>query len=55
MSPMRKPHSLAEQYDQTLHYTRDWKLPAGHAKPAPTCQWPTENVELYERYRHWLL
>jgi Site-specific recombinase XerD len=55
MSPMRRPHSLAEQYDQTLHYTRDKRLPPGHPKPQPTACWPQENIALYERYRDWLL
>lgn len=55
MSPMRRPHSLAEHYDQTLHYTRDQRLPAGRPKPQPTCCWPAENIALYERYRDWLL
>lgn len=55
MSPMRRPHSLAEQYDQTLHYTRDKRLPPGHPKPQPTACWPRENIALYERYRDWLL
>jgi len=55
MSPMRRPHSLAEQYDQTLHYTRDYRLPPGHPKPQPTACWPQENIALYERYRDWLL
>jgi len=55
MSPMRRPHSLAEQYDQTLHYTRDYRLPPGHPKPQPTACWPQENMALYERYRDWLL
>ena len=55
MCPFRKPDSLAEQYDQTLHYTRDARLPDGFPKPAPTDQWPKENIELYERYRVWLL
>ena len=55
MSPMRRPHSLAEQYDQTLHYTRDYRLPSGHPKPQPTACWPKENIALYERYRDWLL
>jgi site-specific recombinase XerD len=52
---MRRPHSLAEQYDQTLHYTRDKRLPEGHPKPQPTACWPQENIVLYERYRDWLL
>jgi site-specific recombinase XerD len=55
MCPMRRPHSLAEQYDQTLHYTRDKRLPPGHPKPQPTACWPQENIALYERYRDWLL
>lgn len=55
MSPMRRPHSLAEHYDQTLRYTHDKRLPPGHPKPQPTAFWPKENIELYERYRNWLL
>ena len=55
MSPLRRPHSLAEQYDQTLHYTRDKNLPAGFPRPQPTAFWPPENIALYERYRDWLL
>lgn len=55
MTPMRRPHSLAEQYDQTLHYTRDKRLPPGHPKPQPTACWHQENIALYERYRDWLL
>ncbi|MCI0557768.1 MAG: tyrosine-type recombinase/integrase [Nitrososphaera sp.] len=55
MCPLRRPHSLAEQYDQTLHYTRDKRLPPGHPKPQPTTCWPAENIALYERYRDWLL
>ncbi len=55
MSPMRKPHSLAEHYDQTLHYTRDKRLPPGHPRPQPTAFWPKENIVLHERYRDWLL
>jgi site-specific recombinase XerD len=51
---MRKPHSLAEQYDQTLHYTRDKRLPADFHKPKPTTFWPPENIALYGRYRDWL-
>lgn len=47
--------TLTEQYDQTLHYTRDKRLPEGHAKPQPTVFWPQENIALYERYRDWLL
>lgn len=47
--------TLTEQYDQTLHYTRDKRLPAGHPKPQPTACWPAENIALYERYRAWLL
>jgi integrase/recombinase XerD len=52
---MRRPHLLTEQYDQTLHYTRDKRLPPGHPRPQPTSCWPVENVVLYERYRDWLL
>jgi len=52
--PTRKA-TLTEQYDQTLHYTRDHRLPPGHPKPQPTACWPTENIALYERYRDWLL
>lgn len=55
MSPLRKLHSLAEQYDQTLHYTRDKNLPADFPKPKPTTCWPPENIALYERYQDWLL
>jgi hypothetical protein len=55
VSPWRRPHSLAEQYDQTLHYTRDWRLPEGHPRPQPTSCWPPENILLYEEYRRWLL
>lgn len=55
VSPMRRPHSLAEHYDQTLHHTRDNCLPEGHPKPQPTAFWPKENITLYERYRDWLL
>jgi site-specific recombinase XerD len=55
MCPMRRTHSLAEHYDQTLRYTRDKRLPPGHAKPQPTSCWPAENIVLYERYRDWLL
>ncbi len=52
MSPLRRPHSLAEQYDQTLHYTHAC---GDFPNPAPTNQWPPENIALYERYRDWLL
>jgi len=52
MSPLRRPHTLAEHYDQTLHYTHDC---GDSPKPAPTCQWPQENIALYERYRDWLV
>jgi site-specific recombinase XerD len=55
MSPMRRSHSLAEHYDQTLHYTRDKRLPDGYPRPQPTSCWPKENIALYERYRDWLL
>ena len=55
VSPMSRPHSLAEHYDQTLHYTRDKRLPPGYPKPQPTSCWPPENIALYERYRDWLL
>ena len=55
MCPISRPHSLAEQYDQTLHYTHDKNLPAGFQKPQPTACWPAENIALYERYRDWLL
>lgn len=55
MSPMSRPHSLAEQYDQTLHYTHDQHLPADFPRPQPTAFWPVENIALYERYRDWLL
>jgi integrase len=55
MSPMREPHSLAAHYDQTLHYTRDKRLPPGHPRPQPTAFWPKENIDLYECYRDWLL
>ena len=55
MSPLRTPSSLAEHYDQTLHHTRDDRLPPGYPKPQPTAGWPTENIALYERYRDWLL
>jgi site-specific recombinase XerD len=53
--PMHKPDSLAEQYDQTLHFTRDKHLPADFIRPQPTAFWPPENLALYERYRDWLL
>jgi len=51
----KRRDTLTEQYDQTLHYTRDHRLPSGHPRPQPTAYWPTENIALYERYRDWLL
>lgn len=47
--------TLAEQYDQSLHYGRVKYLPADAPRPLPTPYWPKENIELFERYRAWLL
>lgn len=51
------PHknTLAEGYDQSLHYGRVKHLPADAPRPLPTSHWPKENLELLERYRAWLL
>ena len=55
MSPLHREHSLAEHYDQTLRLTRFEQLPEGQPRPQPTSTWPKENIELYERYRDFLL
>jgi len=55
MSPILREHSLAEHYDQNLRLAHDKRLPAGYPKPAPTCAWPKGNIELYERYRDFLI
>lgn len=55
MSPKRKSTSLAEHYDQSLHYGRVKHLPPDAPRPFPTCHWPKENIDILERYRDWLL
>lgn len=47
--------TLAEQYEQSLHYGRVKHLPAEAPRPWPTSHWPKENLELFEHYRAWLL
>ena len=55
MSPLPKPKSVAERYDQALRLARNHRLPPDAPRPLPTCCWPNENVELLKRYRAWLL
>ena len=55
MCPPQAAATIAEAYDQALHYARDRRLPAGAPRPCPTCQWPPENVRLPERYCDWLV
>jgi site-specific recombinase XerD len=53
--PTHKANSLAEQYEQSLHYGRAKHLPAGAPRPLSPAHWPQGNLELLERYRAWLL
>lgn len=53
--PTHKAKTLAEQYEQSLHYGRVKHLPAGVPRPLPPAHWPQGNLELLERYRAWLL
>jgi site-specific recombinase XerD len=53
--PTHKANTIAERYDQSLHYGRVKYLPADAPRPQPTCHWPQENIHLLERYRNWLL
>jgi integrase len=55
MSPLPKPKSVAERYDQALRLARNQLLPPEAPRPLPTRCWPKENVALLERYRAWLL
>ncbi len=55
MSPTHKATTVAERYDQALHYSRDDRLPPDAPRPLPTKYWPKENVELLERFHAWLL
>jgi site-specific recombinase XerD len=53
--PTHKTKTLAEQYEQSLHYGRVKHLPAGTPRPLPPACWPQGNLEFLERYRAWLL
>ena len=55
MSPTHKAATVAERYDQALHYSRDDRLPPDAPHPLPTRCWPKENIELLERFHAWLL
>lgn len=55
MSPLHKATTVAERYDQALHYARDERLPPDAPRPQPTSAWLAENVRLLERYQEWLL
>jgi site-specific recombinase XerD len=55
MCPAHSYATLAERYDQGLHYARGKRLPASAPRPLPTCHWPPENIRFLERYRDWLL
>ncbi len=52
MCPFHKAATLAEHYDQGLQLVR---LPADYAAPKSTSFWPNKNIELYEKYRDWLM
>ena len=47
--------SAAARYDRALSKAREKYLPDGYSSPKPTSAWPPENVELLERYHHWLM
>lgn len=53
--PTHKATTLAEQYEQSLHYGLTKHLPADAPRPLPPAHWPQGNLELLERYRAWLL
>ncbi|MCI0423778.1 MAG: tyrosine-type recombinase/integrase, partial [Acidobacteria bacterium] len=53
--PPHKATTARERYDQALHYARDGRLPAEAPRPLPTRYWCNENIELLERFHHWLL
>lgn len=55
MCPPRPAATLAETYNQALHYARDKHVPAEIPRPCPTHLWPPENVLLLERYHAWLI
>jgi site-specific recombinase XerD len=55
MSPLYAPVTIAEKYDNALHYARDDKLPEDQPRPQPTSAWPPENLRLLEQYVEWLL
>ena len=55
MCPFHKAATLAEHYDQGLQLVRNRRLPADYTAPKPTFFWPKENIELYEKYRDWLM
>jgi site-specific recombinase XerD len=55
MCPTPAVTTAAEAYDRALVYARDKYLPPGTTRPCPTCQWPSENVRLLERYYDWLI
>jgi integrase/recombinase XerC len=52
--PPHEATTLREIYDQGLHYARDKRLPAEAPRPLPTSYWHPDNIELLERYEHWL-
>lgn len=55
MCPFHKAATLAEHYDQGLQLVHNQRLPAGYAAPKSTSFWLKENIELYEKYRDWLM
>lgn len=55
MCPFHKAATLAEHYDQGLQLVRNQRLPADYIAPKSTSFWPKENIELYEKYRDWLM
>jgi site-specific recombinase XerD len=55
VSPRPVGNTLAEKYDLTLLYARDFRLPAERKHPLPTKYWPEGCVEFLEKYQHWLL
>jgi site-specific recombinase XerD len=54
MSPPKAAVTTCEIYDQALKYCRDFRLPPDQPRPAPTKEWPAENIIALERYRTWL-
>ena len=55
MSPTHRFETLAERYDNGLHYCHHRRLPPGYPVPQPTSCWAPGSLEILERFRAWLV